>query len=346
METPEGGIFESNAIARHVARLGNASVAGASAFEAGLIDSWLDFASNEFESAVITWLGPVLGFLQYNKAAVDKAKETLFNALAILNGVLARRTYLVSNRVTLADIVNFCTLFPCFKFFFDRQVRAKYPHVSRWFGTLLAQPNFAAVVGPFQYCEVAAEPAPPKKGGDKQQGGASSSGDAAPAAEKPKKGGKKQETKKTEAPVEEAAPATTSAATAEEPEEDTYVEPKKKNPLDDLPKSNFNLEEWKRVYSNAKNTRNDALPWLWEHFDPQGYSFWVAKYKYNDELKQAVFKTANLVGGFHQRCDECRKYAFSSMLILGTPEAQSVAGVWLLRGTEFPAVVRPITFFS
>jgi elongation factor 1-gamma len=41
------------------------------------------------------------------------------------------------------------------------------------------------------------------------------------------------------------------------------AEPVAKNPLDDLPKSNFNLEQWKRQYSNL-DTRGEALPWFYE----------------------------------------------------------------------------------
>lgn len=40
------------------------------------------------------------------------------------------------------------------------------------------------------------------------------------------------------------------------------AEPKAKNPLDDLPKSAFNLEEWKRQYSNLETP--DALKWFYE----------------------------------------------------------------------------------
>jgi elongation factor 1-gamma len=49
----------------------------------------------------------------------------------------------------------------------------------------------------------------------------------------------------------------------DEPEPDVPAEPKVKNPLDDLPKSSFNLEEWKRQYSNL-DTRTGAIPWFYE----------------------------------------------------------------------------------
>ena len=42
-------------------------------------------------------------------------------------------------------------------------------------------------------------------------------------------------------------------------------EPKAKNPLDSLPKSSFNLEDWKRAYSN-KDTRgaDGSLEWFYQ----------------------------------------------------------------------------------
>ena len=50
-------------------------------------------------------------------------------------------------------------------------------------------------------------------------------------------------------------------------EEDDLIkeEPKAKNPLDSLPKSTFNLEDWKRAYSN-KETRGagGSLEWFYE----------------------------------------------------------------------------------
>ena len=46
-------------------------------------------------------------------------------------------------------------------------------------------------------------------------------------------------------------------------------EPKAKNPLDSLPKSTFNLEDWKRAYSN-KETRGagGAIEWFYEKSVP------------------------------------------------------------------------------
>jgi elongation factor 1-gamma len=48
LETPSGSIFESNAIARYVARIrSDTGLVGASFFESGLVDSWIDFCSHD-----------------------------------------------------------------------------------------------------------------------------------------------------------------------------------------------------------------------------------------------------------------------------------------------------------
>ena len=58
-------------------------------------------------------------------------------------------------------------------------------------------------------------------------------------------------------------------ANTEEDDEDIDLvpkeAPKEKNPLDLLPKSTFNLEDWKRAYSN-KDTRGagGSIEWFYE----------------------------------------------------------------------------------
>ena len=43
----------------------------------------------------------------------------------------------------------------------------------------------------------------------------------------------------------------------------TAVEPKKGNPMDEMPKGTFDLEEWKRFYSNNEEVRLQHYDWIW-----------------------------------------------------------------------------------
>ena len=90
-----------------------------------------------------------------------------------------------------------------------------------------------------------------------------------PTYQPPAKETKPKEAKEPKAEAAPKAAKAPKAPKAKEPEDDDEddnlvpAEPKAKNPLDDLPKSAFNLEEWKRQYSNL-DTRKEALPWFYE----------------------------------------------------------------------------------
>ncbi len=49
--------------------------------------------------------------------------------------------------------------------------------------------------------------------------------------------------------------------------------------------------------------------------------------------------TANLLGGFIQRLDKVRKYAFGSLMIFGDEPKLEVTCVFVFRGKELPAEV-------
>ncbi|XP_038885839.1 elongation factor 1-gamma-like [Benincasa hispida] len=76
----------------------------------------------------------------------------------------------------------------------------------------------------------------------------------------------------------------------------------------------------------------------WDMYDPEGYSLWFCDYKYNDE-NTVSFVTLNKVGGFLQRMDLARKYAFRKMLVIGSEPPFKVKGLWLFRGQEIPKFV-------
>ena len=73
-------------------------------------------------------------------------------------------------------------------------------------------------------------------------------------------------------------------------------------------------------------------------YDPEGYSLWFCDYKYNEE-NTVSFVTMNKVGGFLQRMDLARKYAFGKMLVIGAGPPFKVKGLWLFRGQEIPQFV-------
>lgn len=99
-----------------------------------------------------------------------------------------------------------------------------------------------------------------------------------------------------------------------------------------MPKTSFNMDEFKRVYSN-EDTAEKAIPYFWKNFDNDHCSIWLCEYKYPDELAQ-VFMTCNLISGFFQRLDKLRKHAFGSMCVFGENNNNTIAGIWFWRGHE------------
>lgn len=317
LETADGVIYESNAIVRHIARVGGdkAALYGKSAFEAGLIDQWIEFAATSIDLPALAWTLPIEGLIPNNGLATKKAGEDIKKVFQILDSHLLTRTYLVGNRVSLADIVVANSLVRLFELVLDPTFRSGFVNATRWFTTIVNQPNFVAVRGHITLADKVAQP---------------------PKAEKKEKAPApaKEEKPKQEKPKKEEKP---KPAADDEEEEEGEKEEKKKNPLDDLPKSNFIMDEWKRVYSN-NDTRSVAIPWFHEKFDADGFCVYWADYKFNGEIAdEPIFKVNNLIGGFFQRLEKLHKYAFGTMNIYGEKGNFEIHGVWVFRGPKVPA---------
>jgi elongation factor 1-gamma len=147
------------------------------------------------------------------------------------------------------------------------------------------------------------------------------------------KGGKpkdKQE-KKADKPKAEPKPkAPPAEANADEEDEDGEVN--SKDVFAHLPKGKFDLEDFKRTYSN-NDTKTVAIPYFWEKFDKENYSIWTGTYKYPEELKM-VFMSCNLVTGMFQRLDRMRKHAFGSVIVFGADNKSTLSGLWVWRGQD------------
>jgi len=150
LETEAGVLFESSAIARYVAKQnGNpASLFGSSPVEAAQVDSYITFASTEIEPPVSSWVWTAEKKLPENPALVKAASSDSRKLLSSLDQVLKTKTFLVGERVTLADIVVACALLDGFRVVFDGKLRKPFKNVCRWFTTIVNQAEVAGVVGP------------------------------------------------------------------------------------------------------------------------------------------------------------------------------------------------------
>jgi len=262
---------------------------------------WMSYMNHEMLPALGDWFRPLIGRVAYNKKSVDEAEKVTYKKVGVLEKHLVHHTFLVGERLSVADLFACSLIARGYEFVFGKEFRAQYPNVTRWYDLIHHQEIMSSVLGEVKYIDEPLKYTPPKK---------------EPKAEKPK-----------------AEKAAKKPAAEEEEEDDKPAEaPKAKHPLEALGKPTLVLDEWKRKYSN-EDTRPVALPWFWENYKPDEYSLWRVDYKYNDELT-LTFMSANLIGGFFARLEGSRKYIMGSMSVYGANNDSAIAGAFVVRGQE------------
>jgi elongation factor 1-gamma len=261
------------------------------------------------QSAVASWVYQALSLVENCDKTLQQAKHELKQVLHCMDEHLKTRTFLVGERLTLADISMAADLLLAYQHVADETFRKAYPNTNRWFNTVVNQPEFKKATGEVKLCTKEAKFDANLYKKNKE------------AKQEPKK----EQPKKEEKPKK--------AADNEEEEDDTMAdEPKQNDPFATMPKGTFVMDEFKREYSN-KDTKTVALPYFWKNFDKECYSIWYCEYKYPEELNM-VFMTANLIGGMFQRIEKLRKNAFASMAVWGENKNNTIAGVWVWKGQD------------
>ena len=232
----------------------------------------MSFANHEVLPNLASWFRPLIGRDAYHKKNVDEAQKATLKAVSVLEQHLRVNTFLVGDRITLADLFAASIFARGFQYVFDKQWRSEHPNVTRWYATVYHQSIYSAVAGEFNFIDEAVKYEPPKK-------------EQAPKKEKENKQQPKAEPKPKAKEVDE-----------DEEEEEKPAAPKPKHPLDALPKPTMALDEWKRQFAscNRKGNWETVMPWFWEHYNPEEYSLWRLDYKDNHKLEKD-FQAKNAV---------------------------------------------------
>ncbi|KAA8907614.1 hypothetical protein TRICI_004905 [Trichomonascus ciferrii] len=260
---------------------------------------WMSYANSEVFPAIFDQFGPITGKVPYNKKQVDTGFSNLEKALAPVEDLLLKKPYLVGQRVTLADLYFVSLLYRGFTLLFGSNWRMAHPNIVRWWSTITQQEILKEKLGAIEFIDEPVKYVPPKK-------------------EDKKKEEKKEEKKKEEKP---AAPPAPPAEKKPAP-----------HPLAALGPAKMPIDQWKRTYSNEE-TRETALPWFWENYDPEEWSLWKVAYKYNDELT-LTFMSNNLIGGFFARLSASTKYLFGACVVYGENNNNGIIGAFLVRGKD------------
>jgi elongation factor 1-gamma len=306
LETPEGVLVESAAIARYIAEIGEGKLQGGNAWEVANVNMWVDF-SKSITPHMYNIIRAVFGLGEPVEAdTYNNAVKEIKDIVKTLNIHLQGKTHLVANRITVADLAVVLQLIPIYQTVLDGGFRKAMPNVTNWLDSIVKLPEVVARIGAVKFTQKALKPI---------------------LAEK------KEEVK--------AAPPKPAAKPKDEDGEE--VEKKSgKNPLDALPPSKFVLPEFKSFFVNLGDKKaTEGMETFWKDYDPEGYTIYFVQYeRYDDTDNVEDYKAKNFLNMFIQRCqDKLRPYTFSNTVVAQEPNGKffEVQGVWLFRGKGVPA---------
>jgi len=266
---------------------------------------WMSYGNHEILPNLGGYFRPLIGRDPYNKKSIDDHLQQALKAIHVLEEHFLVNTFLVGERITLADLFVAGLMSRGFQFVLDAKWRSENPNTTRWYETVTNQPIYKAIVDKPILIEERLKNTPPKK---------------------------EEQAKKQKEPKQAAPKAAAKPKEVEEEEEEEKPAVKAKHPLESLPRAELVLDDWKRQYSNS-DTRKVALPWFWEHYKPEEYSLWRIDYKYNEELTM-TFMSANLITGLFTRLEASRKYLFGVASVYGTTNDSIIRGAFLVRGQD------------
>ncbi|KAI6118220.1 glutathione S-transferase [Pisolithus sp. B1] len=194
-----------------------------------LVDQYVRFAETEIQALSSVYYMLLNGYIPYNKAIHAALVEGQLRGSNTLEAILLTRTYLVDERLTLGDIAVASVIFLSVSYILDAPLRNGYPNVLRHLDLIIDQPKLKDVFGQPTFVEKAAQYTPPAK---------------------------EKKEKEPKQPVLAPAPKKEKHEKVEVDENLVPEEPKPKYPLHLPPKSTFNLEDWKRAYSNKDTCRS------------------------------------------------------------------------------------------
>ena len=314
LELNGGVLSESRAIENYLAMKHKPELLGENDLEKAQVRQWSDFAIFEIGFCAKEIVYPIFGWKPYCKESANKANDRLKEFMKTLDAQVKDKEFVLGSKLTLADVTLFRELKYFFQLVFPKGLRDKvFPNVTKWFQKMAETEEVKKVYGKILLCNQPLKPFIKEETKEKEH--------------QEKKG--KKEPKKEE----------------EEKKEEPPKEKKKVNPLDELPPSKLELENFKRAFLNNKD-KEDAMNKFWEIYDPEGYSLWWVEYQNLPTECKVLFRTSNSKGMFLQKCDAVRRYAFAVHGVYGVEDDYKIRGCWLFRGKDIPQEMKDNDLFE
>ena len=114
--------------------LANDQLKGSSLSSQSEVLQWMFFALNQILPYACCWTNS-----QNSKSSENykTSKVEVLKILEVLNNIFLNKTYLVGERITLADIAIYSTLVKLYNEYLDVNMKKKYQNLTRWFETMI-----------------------------------------------------------------------------------------------------------------------------------------------------------------------------------------------------------------
>lgn len=159
LETPDGCLYEANAILRFIGRYNdNSKLYGATVFQQGLVDQFLDWSTLTLEPIYAQYVMPFIGYSKYDKKAHEQSFKSYKELLTVLEGNLKKSKYLVGDNITLPDIQIVSLLSFNYRYNFDEKFRKAFPNLTKYYESVANEENFKVKLGRAFLCKTPLQP--------------------------------------------------------------------------------------------------------------------------------------------------------------------------------------------
>ena len=117
------------------------------------------------------------------------------------------------------------------------------------------------------------------------------------------------------------------------------------NPLDALPESKFNLEEFKKDFVKNSNKKG-AMKKFWKNYDPEGYSLWFIEYNNEPNEFITLFRAVIVKGDILLQLEHFKKYCFGVLGVYGGDGDYKISGCLMWRGKDIPDEIKDIHCYN
>ena len=90
-----------------------------------------------------------------------------------------------------------------------------------------------------------------------------------------------------------------------------------------------------------EDLETSVLPYLYDHFDAEEFSLWLAEYRYPKDLS-VMFQSEGLIRGMFQRIDSMASQAFGIVGLFGRSRGAQIQGLWIWKGKELLFETNPL----